>query len=528
MKPKFTVIVGTLMLFSIFGLLIAPTGMVMRVRAQNHEPELSDELVYTWENDVWFDVTYIDIDNDAGEVYLFLDDVQIEMSFYEGNPSSGWYFEINVAETQVTDQSEFYFYADDLNGSTTYLYDTGGIPFVLGDFIGGPVLSNADVSMQGDLVVFEVTYQHEEGELGTVWINFDLDTWHEMTTEDLYPVSGQKYSITFFKADLTHDAPFWFDAMDESERWGYLPEDLGDFYISDFVTEAEWGYEPVLSNPQVQLDGDNVVFSVTYQDGDGDIGTVRIYLGLSYYDMGTSDTNPASGQRYNKSFPKSNYAHDQSFHFEAWDGRGGHVVLNNSGPDFLISDFITEEQWEKSSSGNGDGGSAFGEGWFDNPEVMVGIIALVAMGAGSAYGIYHRKKKRGRFSELLGNLDEIYRSYKLNPHKCEIELEKMRAIINMELRRSVIDENNYSILKDRIDELVTEIRSDSLQSQVSELPKDIEMRVKDMLIDGKISRDEYDKLLPIITGSDMAAGDKEKMQKVLEGWVREDKKLDEK
>jgi hypothetical protein len=103
-------------------------------------------------------------------------------------------------------------------------------------------------------------------------------------------------------------------------------------------------------------------------------------------------------------------------------------------------------------------------------------------------------------------------------------LEKIKGEVNEDLKSNVIDENNYSILKDRIDEMMSEIRSETLHSEVKEIPKDIELRIKDMLIDGKITREEYDRLMPVIKGSEMTSADKEKMEKLVESWVKEDKK----
>ena len=111
--------------------------------------------------------------------------------------------------------------------------------------------------------------------------------------------------------------------------------------------------------------------------------------------------------------------------------------------------------------GDGDGGGisfGFPAGW-DDPEVIVGLLALVGMAGAGGYGIYRKKKKRSRFSDLLTQLDDIYNAFKTNPHKCEIELEKVRGTINEDLKSCVIDENNYNILKDRIEEIMQEIRS---------------------------------------------------------------------
>jgi hypothetical protein len=213
-------------------------------------------------------------------------------------------------------------------------------------------------------------------------------------------------------------------------------------------------------------------------------------------------------------------------------GRKGkyHITTRSESKSFGIANVLGSNGGNGDGDGDGDGNGA-GGGWgidlgalgLNNPEVVVGLIGLVALGGGTAYGVWRKKKKHGRFSELLTQLDDIYGSYKLNPKRCETELEKLKATINEDLKKNTIDENNYSILKGRIDDIILEIREESLRSQVTELPKDIELKIKDMLIDGEITRAEYDKLLPIIKGSDMASTDKEKMEKMVQSWVKEDK-----
>jgi hypothetical protein len=63
-----------------------------------------------------------------------------------------------------------------------------------------------------------------------------------------------------------------------------------------------------------------------------------------------------------------------------------------------------------------------------------------------------------------------------------------------------------------------------LKTQVAELPKDIEIKIKDMLIDGEITRAEYDKLLPVIKGSSMTSDEKEKVKKMVESYMVKEKK----
>jgi hypothetical protein len=112
----------------------------------------------------------------------------------------------------------------------------------------------------------------------------------------------------------------------------------------------------------------------------------------------------------------------------------------------------------------------------------------------------------------------------MHPRKCDRELEKIKNEVDSDLKSNVIDENNYSILKDRINEITQEIRHETMRSKVGELPKDIELQIKDMLIDGKISRKEYNKFMVALKGSDMAQKDKKQMEKLLDSWMKKDKK----
>ncbi|UCF09163.1 MAG: hypothetical protein JSW28_05665 [Thermoplasmata archaeon] len=393
----------------------------MIAKAQNNPPELLDPSAYFYEGEIHFSVTYRDEDGDAGAVSIYIEDnAGQSMLSGDGNPSEGQYFWLELPDTGIDDNTQFYFSADDGSGNTVFLKDEDGYAFLVGDFDG-------------------------------------------------------------------------------------------------------WGDPPILSEADVYFDDDDWVFNVTYRDVDGDTGEVRLFIGDEAHLMQTSDPDPLTGQNFVVHVLESKVNTSTRFYFEADDEMGSWTSLyDTDGYPFVVSDFMGEDGTGNDVV-NGEDGIAISEAWLE-PEVLVGIIGLVALGGGSAYGVWRRKKKRGRFSELLTKLDDIYLSFKTNPHKCEIELEKMRGEINEDLKSNVIDENNYSILKQRLDEIISEIRSESLHSQVTDIPKEIELRIKDMLIDGKISRAEYDKLLPIITGSDMASSDKEKMQQIVESWMVDEKK----
>lgn len=378
-------------------------------------------------------------------------------------------------------------------------------------------------------VVFGISYQDDDNDTGDVLLYLNQEEV-QMYTIDTNPLEGQIFEAYRPKSGIDDYDEFYFYAEDVHNGSTFLPINFENpFLVGDFLG---WGEDPTLSNLDVYLEDGSYVFEVLYSDPEGHSGIVSIYL---YYEINEDefdekllylepwDGNPLDGQNFDVYVTGINGS--WRFYLEATDENGSYTALYApGGSHFYVRDFVsTNGGRDKDKGGGGFSLPGIPSGWLDNPEVVVGIIGLAALAGGSAYGVWRKKKKRSRFSDLLTDLDEIYSSYKMNPHKCESELEKMRGVINGDLKRGVIDENNYSILKERIDELMTEIRSDALHTQVAEIPKDIEIRIKDMLIDGEITREEYDKLLPIIKGSDMAADDKEKMEKVVESWVKKDK-----
>jgi hypothetical protein len=376
-------------------------------------------------------------------------------------------------------------------------------------------------------MTFEVIFQDDDGDPNYVAlflneVEYEMDPYID---ED--PMEGQYFDISFEASTIDDYDEFYFYGEDTTGNYVIL-DDFGEPFLVGNYTG--WGEKPVLSNPYVYHDDDtqDYVFNITYQDPEGDEGLVVLYLHndtiYNDYVMTPSGGNSIEGQNFRVSVPDSEINDRWEFYFEAEDSNHSYAHLYDQNGDYFEVRDVLGSDVPRDGDDGGNGGTPWGKGWIDNPEVMVGIIALVAVAGGSAFGVWRRKKKHGRFSELLTELDEVYGSFKLNPKKCETELEKIKVAIHEDLKKNTIDENNYTILKTRIDEIMGEIRSETIKSQVSELPKDIEIKIKDMLIDGEITRAEYDKILPIIKGSDMASDDKEKMKKMVESWVVEKKK----
>jgi hypothetical protein len=342
------------------------------------------------------------------------------------------------------------------------------------------------------------------------------------------PIEGRYYIVNMVPETIFDEDEFYYYAEDTNGDFTYHGSGEVPLLVGDYLG---WGEKPILSNHEVYYNKEShdYVFTVTYQDAEGHVGylTLNVYNDTDYfpYEMRSTGGNPLEGQDFEVSVPDNVVDEDWGFQFDAWDEEGSQTYFPDASQNALIiGDVIgsnTGNNVDDSSNGDKGGGFQLEAGW---AEVLVGIAALGAIAGTSAYGVYRRKKKHSRFSELLTELDDIYASFKLNPKRCETELVKIKGKINEDLKKSTIDDNNYSILKGRIDEILSEIRSESIRSEVAELPKDIELKIKDMLIDGEMTRAEYDKILPLIKGSDMGSDDKEKTKKIVESWMKKEKK----
>jgi hypothetical protein len=398
-----------------------------------------------------------------------------------------------------------------------------------------PRLQDLYVYPDDDYMIFEVNYTDLDGDLGNVMLYIDDNSPVKMGSTDFDARTGQYFYYQILQTELDDYTEFYLTADDNQGNIVTFKDPYNEPYlVGDF---AGWGDPPELSEPDVYYDGDEKywVFNVTYWDPDGDVAEgVWLYIDdLPVVVMETMDTDPYEGQEFYAHVLEANVDDTSEFHIDVQDVNGSYSSLYDDNWEyFVVGDFISSDKPPDTNGddGNGDSDSessgfsfALPEG-YDDPEVIIGIIALIGMAVGSAVGMYIRKRKRKRFSDLLTNIDEVYGSYKMHPRKCERELEKIKSEVDSDLKANVIDENNYTILKDRINEINQEIRAETMRSKVSDLPKDMELRIKDMLIDGKISKSEYSKFMKALKGSTMASKDKKQMEELLETWMKEDKK----
>jgi hypothetical protein len=93
------------------------------------------------------------------------------------------------------------------------------------------------------------------------------------------------------------------------------------------------------------------------------------------------------------------------------------------------------------------------------PDVLGVLLAVVSL-TGAGLARFMGLRKRGRVKRFLDEIDDIYSRFKMNAHRCEAELARLRQESLDMLKRSKIDESNYKLLKDRIDEYLQEVRKE--------------------------------------------------------------------
>jgi len=89
---------------------------------------------------------------------------------------------------------------------------------------------------------------------------------------------------------------------------------------------------------------------------------------------------------------------------------------------------------------------------------VLGLLLAIVSLVGGGFAWFRGRRKKERVKTLLDEIDNIYSSFKMNARRCEAELLSLREKSLDMLKQGKIDESNYGLLKERIDEYLQEIR----------------------------------------------------------------------
>jgi hypothetical protein len=90
-------------------------------------------------------------------------------------------------------------------------------------------------------------------------------------------------------------------------------------------------------------------------------------------------------------------------------------------------------------------------------EVVIGAVALVVSVIIVGVAWFKSRKKRDHVKELLDQIDDAFFHFKRNSRRCEAELYRLKDIILEDYKKGTINEANYTILDERIDDYIKKL-----------------------------------------------------------------------
>lgn len=152
------------------------------------------------------------------------------------------------------------------------------------------------------------------------------------------------------------------------------------------------------------------------------------------------------------------------------------------------------------------------------------MIAVILAVIGVIGGWLISRKVRGKTAKYMGEIDKTYRTYNKNANKCEAELANVREKIENDFKKGKINDQSLAILETRIDKYSENLRTDILDKKFK-LPKDLNKKIKHMLSDGIITKEEHEHFLEIIKGDHgLSKADETRLKTLMKKWKTEDKR----
>ncbi|PIN86506.1 hypothetical protein COV19_04400 [Candidatus Woesearchaeota archaeon CG10_big_fil_rev_8_21_14_0_10_44_13] len=157
--------------------------------------------------------------------------------------------------------------------------------------------------------------------------------------------------------------------------------------------------------------------------------------------------------------------------------------------------------------------------WYEDWNFIAIVIAVI----GALGGWLISRKIRGKTAKYMTEIDHAYRTYRKNANKCEAELAGVREKIEDDFKKGKLNDNSLAILDARIDKYSKELRNEVIDKGFK-LPPDLNKKIKHMLSDGIITKEEYGHFAKGIENEQLSKQDKEELNKLMKKWRDEDKR----
>lgn len=155
------------------------------------------------------------------------------------------------------------------------------------------------------------------------------------------------------------------------------------------------------------------------------------------------------------------------------------------------------------------------EGFWDTFGVASSVLV-------SGAGLLAVQRKRQKLKRYLQKIERIMIEHEKDARARETALLDVRHQLKDDLLRSRIDQGQYQIVDKRVDEALAKTRVLTLADAFDELPHRMLRRLQELLVDGRMSRQDYNLFSAMIEQTDLTDEAKARIRRKLSVWVNQD------
>lgn len=143
-------------------------------------------------------------------------------------------------------------------------------------------------------------------------------------------------------------------------------------------------------------------------------------------------------------------------------------------------------------------------------------VSVVLVIIGALIGWYVSRKMRSKSAFYLKEIDAIYKKHQENPEAMDTALSELRERIERDFESGKITDQAIALLEARIDKYTKMARMDTISTGLR-LPKTTKRQIKEMLEDGIISEEEYERFADMDL-THLSQKDYEKLTRLMQKW----------
>ncbi len=158
------------------------------------------------------------------------------------------------------------------------------------------------------------------------------------------------------------------------------------------------------------------------------------------------------------------------------------------------------------------------ETWRDWNWEAIGVILVII---GGFAGWFFGWRARNRTTAYMRKINIIINSYDNQPSESEAELIRIKEDLEHDFAKGKLNEQSYGLLDRKLDEGIKAIRKGVIGGRF-DLTKNIKSELDDMLEDGAITKEEYDRFKKLDLKK-ISSKDEKKLKSLMKRWRNKDK-----